>query len=333
MMNRRQFSTGTISALLALQTRTLFASPARSASSDLRLKDYLRLYDFPEELLSYPLTFDNPVKREDLRLVEKGARDAQVFQLTDIVQIGGTIKTATLHFRSDLKMNADKTFNFTANSTLAAPASQPIPVEPSGTDRAAIKANRLQILVPAGTNRPLNLPVAQAPAPLLALSREDGKWVGAGKLEGPAGLTVLKLDTHVVEQGPLFVRYAITYTFSENRTYAVTLTVQHNDSHVEIDELNTGFTPADRLAFRFSYKDGIDPNGRLLMANGGYSTGGSQQGASGPYDKDVKPSDKTGLLPIKLGIYTPQLHQPPASHSLLERQRLPRHPLFAPPHP
>ena len=81
------------------------------------------------------------------------------------------------------------------------------------------------------------------------------------------------------------------------------LKIQHDESHVEISETQQGFGPADGLAFRFSYKNGVDPNGRLLMANGGYSRGGPQQGASGAYDQGAIPVG--GLLPIKLGLYTP----------------------------
>jgi hypothetical protein len=307
-MDRRQFTAGTASALLGLGVRNKLAMASALATTplvrpgDIRLKEYLGIYDFPEEVLTYPLAFDTPVRIADLRLVAKGRREPMVFQLSDVQQQGGLLKSANLHFRADLKANQEKSFSLVSDGGIAQAQAQPIALEALSGDRAALHANQLHILVPAGRNRTLHVPVADAPAPLLAIAREPGKWAGAGKLEGPPDLVVETLDAHLVESGPLFARYAVTYTFSGNRSYAVELKIQTNEAHVEIDELSNGFGPADRLAFRFSMKDGIDPNGRLLMANGGYSTGGLQQGASGAYDQGANPA---GLLPIKLGLYTP----------------------------
>ena len=199
------------------------------------------------------------------------------------------------------KLATKKAFTLVANSQVPQAVADPIGLVKLDGNRLAINGNQLQVMVP-DENGDVNLPASKAPAPVLGVAREMGQWVGAGKFDAPADLMVQKISTRVVEQGPLFLKYAITYTFSGDRWYSVELTIQRNESHVEISEYAKGFGPADQLAFQFSYKTGIDPNGRLLMANGGYSLGGLQQGASGDYDQGLS---GTGELPIKLGLYTP----------------------------
>ncbi len=271
-------------------------------SQEFRLKDYLGIYEFPEELLSYPLDLKGgAVKKEDLRLFAKGSNTPLVFQLTNVEEANGLLTKAVIHFRTDLKIGDEKAFTLVQNSQVPQAQGTPIELTKMDGNRLAIVANQLQVTVPDGTQQ-LNVSVSSAPAPLLALARESGKWVGAGKLEGLNDLVVQEINGRVIEQGPLFVKYAITYTFSGDRWYYVELTVQYNESYVRISEYENGFSPTDHLAFRFSYKEGIDPNGRLLMANGGYSKGGPQQGASGDYDQGLS---ATGELPIKVGLYTP----------------------------
>ena len=190
-------------------------------SQDFKLRDYLGIYDFPEELLSYPMDFQgSAVKKEDLRLFAKGTTTALPFQLTGVEEENGLLKKATVHFRAGLKIGEDKVFTLVQNGWVPPAQSVPITLAKMEGNRLAIGANQLQVLVPEGS-RDLNLPVAGAPAPLLALAREPGKWVGAGKLEGPDSLVVQRIDGRVVEQGPLFVTYVVTYHFSGDRWYAV----------------------------------------------------------------------------------------------------------------
>lgn len=309
MIDRRQFTKGTLTALAALRTSSLLGKAESAFSSqdvplrEFHLRDYLSLRDFQEELLSYPLTFAaGAAKKDDLRLFVKGSRNPLPIQFTGVDEKDGFLRSATLHFRTGLKMGDTKIFALLQSAETPAPDRQSFQMQKVGEHRLAIQANQLQILVPEGRDLSLNIPVSQAPAPLLALARENGKWVGAGRLKGPDSLIVQKMDARIEEQGPLFLKYAVTYSFNQGRSYTMTMTVQCNESHVEIDEFATALSPDEHLEFEFSYKQGVDPNGRLLMANGGYSTGGPQQGASGAYDEKA---DRSGMLPIKLGIYTP----------------------------
>ncbi len=66
-------------------------------------------------------------------------------------------------------------------------------------------------------------------------------WIGGGSLLLPQDITLESLRGTIVEQGPLFVKYRLLYTFHSyifncNRTWQVDLTVQHNEKHVLVDE-------------------------------------------------------------------------------------------------
>ena len=307
MINRRQFTAATASTLIGLRAGALLGEGARRESTEakqgeFRFADYLGICDFPEERLSYRVSFESaPVRKQDLRLLVKGKNVALPFQLSELDERGGLLHSATVNFRADLRIGEEKVFLLASQPGIPQAVVEPITVETQG-DHVVIQSNRLQILVPAAGKSAANLPVAKTPAPMLAIAREPGTWCGEGRLDGPSELVVHQVEAKLIEQGPLFVTYSVSYHFGGDRSYTTVLTVQHNESHVEIDEYSTGFGPDDHFAFRFSYKKGVDPNGRLLMANGGYSTGGSQQGASGAYNEKV---NARGLLPIKLGIYTP----------------------------
>jgi len=102
----------------------------------------------------------------------------------------------------------------------------------------------------------------------------------------------------VVQQGPLFVKYRVAYTFTGGRKYTVDLTAQHDEQYVTIDEHLEGFTPEDETWLRFSVKEGIDPDGRLVEVNGFYRP----SMCNAIFDSDLSAG---GRLPYELGLYTP----------------------------
>jgi hypothetical protein len=309
-MNRRQFATGTASALLAtraaaaaLGRQSTTADPIPGQLAAFTLRDYPNICDFPEQLLSYPIELPHEgVPHSDLRLYQQGKHTFLPFQLSEIKGDSSSVRSARLHFRSDLKRGENKTFVLLRKPDAEAAQVSEIEIEGAGKNSSAIRANQLQVMVPSPGRQILRVPISQAPAPLLALSRKPGEWVGQGHLDGPTEFLVEEMEASILERGPLFVSYAVRYSFGGQRSYRVVLRVLQDESHVEVDEFLEGIGPADNLAFRFSYKDGVDPDGRLLMQNGGYSNGGPQQCASGRYDQGV---NGRGLLPAKLGIYTP----------------------------
>jgi len=116
-------------------------------------------------------------------------------------------------------------------------------------------------------------------------------------------ITVIAVNGRVIEQGPLFVRYEVSYAISGNRTYTCILTVFRNEKHVTVEETYSGFSSGDEAYFNFSYKNGVDPNGRMVMQNTGYMkySPSNPSGYSGQYNDRT---DAKGKLPYELGLYS-----------------------------
>ena len=267
---------------------------------DFHLRDYMRIYDFPEEQLNYRVTFPpKTARRPGLRLwrVVGGKREETVFQLSKVKEENGFLQTATLSFRTNLPKNARRHFRLEHRVQNGPAKKRPLIalVEKTG-DTAVLAANRLRIRVPAG-NRffPKPKKVSELPAPLLALARGDvpQDWCLAGSLRSGSGLRVVALNTKLLETGPLFARYRIEYVFEKGLQYIVVLTLRHNERHVTIDETFGGLEPRHEVFLRLDFTPGLNPDQRSVMSNGGYHA----QGYSGAFGKKI---DARGRLPIEL---------------------------------
>ncbi|MEK8127320.1 Ig-like domain-containing protein [Paenibacillus filicis] len=263
------------------------------------LRDYLNIYDFPEELIQYPLTFPaGTVRKNGLKLTTFSGQET-AYELFDIQEDhSGYLSSATIRFRSNLPKGAIKSFllDYDPNYDYMAVFPPGFTIQQQSDDSVILSANQQQIRVPGGVaTYPDGLPLSDTPAPILAISRDGQSWAGAGSFYGPALLKTTSVSGEVVEQGLLSLSYEITYTFTGNRTYKVMLTMRHDDKHVTVDEILSGFEPGDETYFKFSMQNGIDPNGRLVMSNGGYISN-----YSGPFDDKLGPG---GKLPYELGLY------------------------------
>ena len=79
--------------------------PAQTAGwrHEMKLVDYMGVYDFPEELVSFPFTCPvHAVQKEHLKLERAGDESPVEYQLSNVVESGGYLTSATMHFRSDL---------------------------------------------------------------------------------------------------------------------------------------------------------------------------------------------------------------------------------------
>ena len=276
-------------------------------SRDFRLQDEMQIYDFPEELLNYPIEFPaSKVRRSGLTLL--ALHDEQpkpiVFQLSDVTQRDGFLEKATLSFRSDLPKAAARHFRLTfdpGRKPAATGASRVgIVAEQNGT--AVLASNRLRVRVPHGSfNYELEpQPFAQTAAPILAVARggKPDAWCLTGSLRAKPEFRVIALKAEPVEQGPLFCRYRIAYTLNRGQQYTVVLTLRHNESYVTIDETLGGIIPQDEAYLRLDFTDEFDADIREVMSNGGYGA----QGYDGAFDKNV---DDDGKLPFELGLNRP----------------------------
>lgn len=268
------------------------------------LKEQLGIYPFPEEQVSCELDFTGyQVQKEHIRLLQRGVQDPIVYQLSNVVENNGYLLSATINFRTSLALGEVK--RFVADTDPAYTPSFPptLGLTDNGDGTATLAGNQQWIKVPYGVRNYNQAPMGSVPAPLLAIARQPGQWIGSGSFTAPASVTVSQVNGRVVEQGPLFVKYKVTYTVSGNRTYECEMTVFLNEKHVTVDETYSGFKSSDNVNLKFSYLNGVDPDGRIVMQNGGYSlySPSNPGGFSGKYADKI---DNQGKLPYELGMYS-----------------------------
>ncbi|MGB2821893.1 MAG: PA14 domain-containing protein, partial [Phycisphaerae bacterium] len=260
------------------------------------------VYDFPEELVGFSFTCPpNAVRKEHLKLQREGSASPVEYQLSDVVESGGYLTSATVHFRSDLPRGSSRLFSLVHDPAYTAKFTRHVTLTANADGTAVIAANLQQLRVPADSAA-----ASADPPPILGISRDGGAtWIGGGSLLLPQGITLSSVRGTVVDQGPLFLRYRLLYTlhfFTLNcdGTWQVDLTVQHNEKHILVDELLSGFSVGEAAFWRLSFQKGLEPDSRLVMCNGGYNAGPRGQ-YCGAYDKDLRAD---GALPYQLGLYT-----------------------------
>jgi hypothetical protein len=257
------------------------------------IRDYLEEYVFPEELVSYRLVIPQERIREArLHLTNDDTGEELPCQIADTRRSNGYLTRATVRFRTSLGKGEERHFTLRVESRAAAREASGVgltDVDPA-SHTAVLASDRLSLRVPYGDFDPKTT-LSGVPAPVLAIKRR-GAWIGHGWFHG--ALAVERVRTHIVEDGPLLLRYAVRYELEREKVYEAVVTVQKGEHYATVDEYLTNIDPLDRLSFLFSYKDGIDPDGRLVMGDHG-----KYLQRSGRYDRDVADF----LLPYALSVF------------------------------
>jgi len=283
-------------------------------SKDFDLRESMRIYDFPEELVNYSVDFPpGTVRRDSLSLVRMdGDRsDAVPFQLSDVVERDGFLTGATIFFRTDLPKGATRRFRLahqTEGRTPVADTSVGIMERDGAT--VVVGANQLMVKVPFGSQTydtaESRLLLEEVLAPILAVARPASSvdWIGRGAFRCETQLKVETVKGELIEDGPLFGRYRVVYTVAGGRRYTVVLTLQQDEHYVKVDEYLEGFRPEDEAYLHLDLVPGLYPTKRQVMSNGGYDSPHRTVGFSftGEYEKKV---GADGRLPFELGLYTP----------------------------
>ncbi|MFW5754023.1 MAG: hypothetical protein ACOCV9_04400, partial [Marinilabiliaceae bacterium] len=266
------------------------------------IKEHLDIYDFPEQLVGYQLDFpENLVTVDGLRLTDENNREIP-YQLSDAETKDGYLTEATVHFRTDLPRRATRRFTLKHDPSVPhTSGTSEMVAGPLEENIGQLGGDQLQVRVPWGEVSYENPhAVSEVPAPLLAIRGRSDNWIGKGIFEASSSVQVLGYETRVEEQGPLFLRYSVNYAFTGGRSYEVHLTVHQGDDHVTVDEYLEGFGSGKGVNFRFGF-DGLDPDARLVMSNGGYN-GDGRGPMCGPYTKGI---EDDGELPYELLLFTP----------------------------
>jgi len=319
----RRFSSITFSLFFLASFAPSFATPLTDSATapwkkDFQFTEKMLVYDFPEQQINYPVEIPAGIAPASLTLLAVTDPDVTVipFQLSEKKTVGGALH-ATLSFRTDLPKGATRWFRLVSGfrstgvpaTSIMAPTLQPT----SHPDQAILGNSLLLVEVPAGhQDFPQGKPLAQAPAPILSLSRtaQPTPPMATGSFTAPDALLVNSIDTKLVESGPVFARYEITYQFPNDKSFIVDLELRAGESHVAVAETVNGFTPDDQAWLRLNYGAGLlDPDSRLVLGNPGKGmvpfnatvidpndpTGASLKGLltddlnhfAGAYDRDV----------------------------------------------
>ena len=145
-------------------------------------------------------------------------------------------------FRTDLPRDATRLFRLVSGSLprifqRSPPSLQPC--SPPPTAHEAILGNGLLLVkVPAGhQDFAAGKPLAEVPAPILGLARKaQPAWMATGSFSAPSTLRVDSMDARMVESGPLFATYQVTYKLDGGKSYTATLELRAKESYVRIAE-------------------------------------------------------------------------------------------------
>ena len=223
--------------------------------------------------------------------------------MSEIQAQDGFLNSAVVSFRSDLPKGGARRFRLkrVPGQKSATPTTSNTGLLPAVGGVAVLASDKLRIKVPAG-ERFFQKPklLAEVPAPILSMARGEmpNDWCLAGTLRTESSLRVVALNTKLLESGPLFAKYRIEYVFEKGLQYVVALTLRHDERYVTIDEAFGGLQPHHETYLRLSLNNGLDPDQRSVMSNGGYHA----QGYNGAFDKNT---GANGRLPFELGLNRP----------------------------
>lgn len=208
---------------------------------------------WPRTLLNYRVRFDaKTIRPKDWRLIDAATGQPVPFQLSELNPDAGS---ATVSFFSDLPSGGQRTFLLRANDSTLPAITPDKSVHPS----VQIREEAGTLLLDTGALQ-ARLPLSQeikageeAPGPLLALN--DGKgWAGRSRIVSPRK-AVQKIDTELLDRGPLFARARVTYTFAGNATYTVTIKATQGYNFVEVLEQMEGLPKEDGASFEMAWTD------------------------------------------------------------------------------
>ncbi len=197
-------------------------------------------FDFPRQLIHMALPPDVPGDPRRLLLLSSAAPQTPLpFQ----------VSRGELVFFADLPQLSDRTLMLYATDDAAATVAAPLlpirPVVAADGKSAVIETGRASFRIPWGEDGG-DLP------PLMAVKGEDGRWRGQGRLQLPAGVTVKRRRTELVEAGPLSLSVRIAYALSNGTEYVIAFTAHRDEPYLLARETSV---EVEGAAFEFSLKE------------------------------------------------------------------------------
>lgn len=191
-------------------------------------------YWWPQTLLSYPIAFHQDVDLNRLRLTRVDTAEAIPIQFSEMVRDKDGLRSAVVHFVSDLPSGARREFVLTAADAPAAHPAQVTAVQEGNT-----------IVLDSGVMR-VRIPGSQAihgeaPGPIMQVSR-GGAWVGESTFT-LVDERVLDIAANRVADGPVFIAYELTYKMEHGSRYIARIQCNAGFDFVRLQENMDGLRP------------------------------------------------------------------------------------------
>lgn len=212
-------------------------------------------YDWPSTLITYPVTFSGDIQASQLQLTDKSTGQTVPFQLTDIQDENGYLRSAKISFIASLPYQGAFEYELTTSS---GPINPPFAhMSLTETDSTVeVSGSKMQIRMP----KTRMVGAHTAPAPLLSLSQGNG-WTGENRLVSPKR-NIVAIQSETVEHGTLFTCQQIRYTFDNGGEYLVRLTLVKDYPFVILDESMKGLGKADQACMEMAWS-GFNPTKRF----------------------------------------------------------------------
>ncbi|MHB9024393.1 MAG: hypothetical protein ACYC7E_09490 [Armatimonadota bacterium] len=218
--------------LTVLVTTAVCLAPVSSWAGETKivLRDYVN-QQWTNELLTYPFTAAKGTCMVN-SVTLTGPRGAVPVQLSDITYWPKSkwVKSATLSFIADLAP-------LTTDTYLVRYGKKPVLPDPHATDlKVVLGKDQVEIttsqcgarLLLGEKTYPTPVAASEIPGPVATMRLADGTWYGGSEMYGPGKLT--GYSAKLTDNGPVFARVAIRYTYENGNTMDMRLQIAAGDN-------------------------------------------------------------------------------------------------------
>ena len=231
-----------LSPLSEAQTQDSFRTFAVGGNLHFQFTNRIKLpqYKWPRTLLSYPVHFEGKVLPDQLRLTDSITGKEVPFQLSSVVLENGYLRSATVNFFSELPSGGHFDYQFSNAPHERFNSETTVLKEPGSI---VLDSGKLKVRIPDSIQSPA---VGQKiPGPIMALRKDEG-WIGDSFIKSPIK-KITSLRTEILEEGTLFVKARMTYTFEGGGTYVAVVRSVSGYDFIEFDETITGLNKQDAV--------------------------------------------------------------------------------------
>jgi len=232
------------------------APALQAGESQIVLRDYIK-QQWKNELVTFPFEAAKGQCHVD-SVTLHGPKGQMPCQLSDVTFWPGSttmVKTAKLSFITDLAPLANDTYTVSyAAKPVKAPKTD-LAVKP-GKNQVEITTGGFGVRILQG-EKTFGKPVSakDVPGPVVAMRTKDGTWFGGSRMFGPGKIT--GYSAKLIDNGPVFARVAIRYTYDNANTMELTVRVAAGDNTVRMETNVRKNQPKD--GFHLVLSKGLPP--------------------------------------------------------------------------